>query len=74
MKWMPVFVAAGLAAGILTGWAVAGEEYDRVTATPRLAGQVAATPLIVASAPPRATRIATNRIGVGVVRPAGLHR
>ena len=74
MKWMSVFMAAGLAAGILTGWAVAGTEYNRVTITPRLAGRVAVAPLVAAEMAPQATQIATSHFAVGAVRPATLHR
>jgi hypothetical protein len=71
MKPTPLFVVAGFAAGILTGWAVAGDEYARVTAAPRAAGEMAAGPL---TAIPSVTRIATNRTAVGALRAPGLHR
>jgi hypothetical protein len=74
MRLAPLFVVAGFAAGILTGWAVASDEYTRVTAAPRAAGRMAAAPLREAAAAPRVTQIASNRITVGPVPSVGLHR
>lgn len=72
MKLM-LCLAAGLAAGILTGWTMAGVRYDQVTAASKVTGQLAVAQLAVAGGVSTVTTVAANRRFAGA-RPLGLHR